>query len=516
MESLLKIFSKNRHRIQDYSEPKVSEEIGRNSNRQTTQIQDETPQQKPLPSLHLHQKSKKPSFIYSNRSVNSNFDASDDNVTYMKCILHDFRGPINNIVLATNVLEEMVDLKHNDIIKNIQESCDFMTHSLNGFLKIKSNEHKKIIILKNPFNIIGTIKKIQFLLLYSLQEKEIGFSFHYDDTMDEWVFGDEHNLQHALLNIINNAIKFSKNGSSISVVISYEKTANTQQLIVIRIIDENDWIPQHIKDRLFEKYVTSDNIIGTGLGLYITKKIIMMHDGEIAHFYGGGGGVGEKRGNIFEIKLPLPICHQNFSIRKSSYGSNSYGSNSLHSQIDFNIQEGGEKLVDRQDTPISDLSINNHQKINIVVCDDSVISRKMMVKLIESACINMKLKNKIYQILDGLQAITELHNKLDKISIIFIDNVMPNVSGPLAVKIIRALGYDNLVIGITGNSVESDIKEFYGCGANYVFIKPFHKASLQMVLDLYSEHGAKQKQGMVLKVVKKRLEWVAVKPPSPI
>ena len=87
---------------------------------------------------------------------------------------------------------------------------------------------------------------------------------------------------------------------------------------------------------------------------------------------------------------------------------------------------------------------------------------------------------------------------------------MPHLAGPLTIKLLRALGYENLVIGITGNSVEDDIKEFYGCGANYVFIKPFHKSSLQMVLDLYGEQGAKQKERMVLKIVRKKLEWVEV------
>ena len=90
-----------------------------------------------------------------------------------------------------------------------------------------------------------------------------------------------------------------------------------------------------------------------------------------------------------------------------------------------------------------------------------------------------------------------------------MDNIMPNITGILASKIIRGLGYKNLIFGITGNGLEQDIKEFIDNGADYVFVKPFKKEKLDMVLQFIEKYGVLRQHGkkIVETADKKGIIW---------
>jgi two-component system sensor histidine kinase KdpD len=149
------------------------------------------------------------------------------------------------------------------------------------------------------FNIIN--KKIE--IKYSIK------------PIHEWVIGDQKHIQHVLINLLSNAVKFSKKNTKIIIRLEAKPIVNKKQGITISVIDENNWIPPNIKKKLFQKYVTSDNVGGTGLGLYICRKIIELHGGTITHdIYRGIIGSDKEisstgtAGNIFKIELDLEVC----------------------------------------------------------------------------------------------------------------------------------------------------------------------------------------------------------------
>ena len=142
-----------------------------------------------------------------------------------------------------------------------------------------------------------------------------------------------------------------------------------------------------------------------------------------------------------------------------------------------------------------------------MVIDDSEISRKMLVRLLE---INCK-KVRIIDAIDGLDALIKIVNFKEKekykISMLLLDNVMPNLTGELLSKILRGIGYDGLIIGITGNGLEDDKDKYLESGADYVFVKPFNKQKLVMLLELIKTNGYDSKKP--LKVIEEggRLVW---------
>ena len=438
-----------------------------------------------------------------------------------------------------------------------------MSSTLDGFLNLSQisnmNDVKKIELTYTPFNIIGLIKKVQYLLMFNILEKKITIENKMSVDLEEWVLGDATHLQHVFYNILSNAVKFSKKNSKITINLETKKLLGNTQKLSISFMDENEPIPANIKENIFTSYNTSDTKSGTGLGLYICKKIIDLHDGKIYHEFT------TTNNNKFIIEMTLMICNNsknNICLSNDSSLKNPSHVNSQSSLLDYAISFEGKKKLEQEsnvesvivskknfdDTSIAkqtsgmkigikggvvgdfiscrenneerrtklfvekdgeagsstDFNLSNESnieltldsqkvsissKIKIALVDDSDISRKLLNRLLGSHSFIKENKCKIYESVDGLDAISMLHNKINKFSIIFMDNIMPSISGVLASKILRGFGYKNLIFGITGNGLTEDVNEFIVNGADYVFVKPFKKENLDMVFVFVATYG---------------------------
>ena len=489
--------------------------------------------------------------------ITQSIDISNDITTYIRCLFHDFRGPMNNISLGIDVLLDSIEKNNNnyDILKNIKESCSFLSESLDGFLNIgniSDFRNDNVNINLEPFNIVGMIKKIQYLLMFNAMKKKVHIKYNIT-ILHEWVIGDYKNIQHVLMNLISNAIKFSTDGSTIIIQLKSFKSKNAKQHIVISVVDENGFIDKKIKKNLFKKYNTSDRINGTGLGLYICKRIIEMNGGKITHF--NNNNFSEffsitnsvkniKNGNVFQIELFLDICRSSqtnvISERNNKMEKNEKNTDNkldMNNYIDIsnnsfkdeakriesciteenNRSNNGKMLMKEGLSPLKKNSISSINRIfsdskdknsvNIMVIDDSDISRKLLIRLLENNCKNIK----IFDSIDGLDALIKIVQFKDtnrhKISMILVDNVMPNLTGELLCKILRGIGYDGLIIGITGNGLKDDKERFLDNGADYVFIKPFNKDKLEMLLKFIKRNGYDSKQPLKINEITGELLW---------
>jgi signal transduction histidine kinase len=323
---------------------------------------------------------------------------------YLACVFHDLRGSLNNIVLGLQYLQETrnnreeprtcitadvpavvgpfdlsshstsdksANSNHNSnnssrvsgsnssrrwsnyphevenrTIEEILENCTYISHSLNGFLKVaglndgqddeddeddeddgrdEAADQGHILQLK-PVHLKTFFKKIISLVRFPCLEKKNRISLCIHPRirlLSSWFLMDEMHLQHVLLNLLSNAIKFSTEGSIIFIDVDEANThirppSTNVVLLEIRIKDDNAYIPLSVKSRLFEKRNTISNSrsslntpirgvtsldSGQGLGLYICKKIIEMHSlGQIHHSYVPGG-----HGNCFTLSWECPV-----------------------------------------------------------------------------------------------------------------------------------------------------------------------------------------------------------------
>ena len=462
----------------------------------------------------------------------SSADISNDLTTYIRALFHDFRGPLNNISLSVDYLmvHNPPDSRGYDELLCIRDACTVLGDSLDGFLGVNEMKPLNLDTLElnlEPFNIVGLIKKIQYILLFDIRNKNIHINCN-TDVLQEWVIGDYKLLQMVLVKLVSNAIKNGEMSASVSLnLVCIKKYSHNNHHIRITIVDNNAYIKTLNKAKMFDKRPPNEP---DGC-LYICKRIIELHGGTIIHRYFNLGSIedivhikdlkiSERRGNVFQIDLTMNICPSSekalqsaVSSRKAQLPSNSNATNSLLIGAKESLQHSLRNALTMMNHPQkkrggSVNSINSGTNTNVMVVDDSEISRKLLDRLIGSVCKDTK----IHTAIDGLDALVKFigFSETDvQIHMVLVDNVMPNLTGELFCKILRGIGYNGIIIGITGNGVQQDQEKFQENGADYVFIKPFTKKNLESILELVNREGYVSRTGHKLKErIQGTLTWV--------
>jgi len=137
---------------------------------------------------------------------NSSFKNIDFDV-YLKCFIHELRTPLSIISLGMNLLENTCKSSQK---KTINDVYDIIKYIENIFTKFSVIQDGNIALNTfEPFHIQHLIKNIESILHYNMLKHNIRFEYSICDKIYPWIYGDVHNIQHVLINIINNAIKYS-------------------------------------------------------------------------------------------------------------------------------------------------------------------------------------------------------------------------------------------------------------------------------------------------------------------
>ena len=120
---------------------------------------------------------------------------------------------------------------------------------------------------------------------------------------------------------------------------------------------------------------------------------------------------------------------------------------------------------------------------------------------------NSKKINKIITATDGLDAINKICNNMTEIDIVFMDNQMPNLNGIQAIRLLRGINFNKIIIGITG-SYNTESSQFNICGADYIFSKPFDKNKIELIMSFLNKDDMIRHSDKKLQLVNSELEWV--------
>ncbi|MEX2116664.1 MAG: HAMP domain-containing sensor histidine kinase [Bacteroidota bacterium] len=207
-------------------------------------------------------------------------------------IIHDFRNPMTGVALGIERLQlnEPISPEARDrlftLIKSSVERVNRMMQELLDFSRgdVRLNYSECSV---NEF-----VQGIQRSIEMDMEHKEIRFTC--ENVYQGTAVLDRDRLQRAVMNILSNAEDATPRGGHISMTVS-----SNDGLLLFRIQDTGPGIPEQIKDRIFEPFVTHGKSRGTGLGLAITRRIVEEHYGEVQFETKQG------KGTIFSIKLPL-------------------------------------------------------------------------------------------------------------------------------------------------------------------------------------------------------------------
>lgn len=199
---------------------------------------------------------------------------------FMANMSHELRSPINIILGYVDILISMdIDGDLKEFLTYIQKSAEHLLKVLNDILDLSKAEASKIKIIEKPYNLIALMKSVLSMIEVKLIGKKVALDYNSNIEPDAYFLIDAHNLQRVLLNILDNAVKFTEEGL-ISVDVRYNNG-----VLIFKISDTGIGMTQEELNRLFIPFEQAPEISqkygGSGLGLAISKEIINLWKGDI-------------------------------------------------------------------------------------------------------------------------------------------------------------------------------------------------------------------------------------------
>ena len=198
---------------------------------------------------------------------------------FLSNMSHEIRTPMNAIIGFTKFLQKTeLSNKQSEYLKAIKVSGDSLIVLINDILDLAKVDAGKMQFEQIPFNMELSITELLQIFTPRIREKNLEFTFNFDDTIPNVLIGDSVRLNQIILNLISNAIKFTSAGSiSLEAKVQYQNTHKVT--ILFNIKDTGIGIPSDKIEKIFENFQqatdgTSRIYGGTGLGLAIVKQMV--------------------------------------------------------------------------------------------------------------------------------------------------------------------------------------------------------------------------------------------------
>ncbi len=203
-------------------------------------------------------------------------------------VSHELRTPINGIIGLSSLLENARENSKDaeKFIKSLKNSAGHLESIVNDVLDMSKIESGKFKLHNQPLNLGALIEDVVLSFYYQAQEKGLELKSFVANTLPTWVEADVTRIRQILFNLLNNAMKFTKEGY-LAIHVSYEAKGRDTYRIVFKIEDTGIGIaPEHL-DKIFGEYEqatteTQSNFGGTGLGLSVVKQLVQLYGGNIS------------------------------------------------------------------------------------------------------------------------------------------------------------------------------------------------------------------------------------------
>ena len=365
---------------------------------------------------------------------------------FLSSMSHEIRTPLNAIVGFSNMLLEDKTLPDSakDEVNDIVMASDNLLEIVNGILDISKIEAGKLEIVNTEYDFNKVTTELIALTKGRLGDKPIELITKIDDTIPRVLYGDASRLKQICVNILTNAVKYTKEGSITFSINSIIK--NDVCRLIISVEDTGIGIKQENINKLFNKFERLDleeniTIEGTGLGLAITKKLVDLMHGAI--------------------------------VVQSVYGKGS----KFTVSIDQRIVKNPTIKVDAPVVKNDDIKVNNKL---VLVVDDNKINLKVAERLLGTYGITTECVESGFICIDNLK-----NGK--KYDLILMDDMMPKLSGVETLhKIKEQIPDFNIpTVALTANALTGMREKYLADGFDDYLAKPISKDELNRVIHEY-------------------------------
>jgi len=376
---------------------------------------------------------------------------------------HELRTPMNAILGFSQIMmrSKSLDSEQLENISIINRSGNYLLNLINNVLDLSKIEAGKMMLNLKNIDLYHLLDEVDDLLHLKAEEKNLQLTFNIDDNVPRYIRTDETKLRQVLINIINNAIKFTEEGG-VKITVKVVNTNHVNQSMFYDDVDYQDYpnvrIDFAIEDsgigiaekdisKVFDAFIQTEvgrnSQEGTGLGLSISRKFVQLMGGDINLRSILG------KGTIFNFDTVAKIININEVEVSETY----------HTKRVIGLK-------------------NKQPSYRILVVDDRPVNRLLLVKLLQPLGFELK------EAINGQEAIAIWQQW--KPHLIWMDMRMPVMDGYEATKYIKSVGGNpTAIIALTASVLEEEKAIVMSAGCDDFVRKPFRES---VIFDVMAKH----------------------------
>jgi len=380
-------------------------------------------------------------------------EASQAKGEFLAAMTHEIRTPLSSIIGFTDLMlnSEQMSATQRRHARLIQNAGTALLTVVNDILDLSKIEAGQIELRETVFSPASFAESSVEIVHQQADAKRLSLNVDLDPRVPAWLVGDEDRLRQVLLNLVNNAVKFTRAGG-ITVRLRHEGASEDGDRIRLEVEDTGIGIPDDKLHRLFQRFSQADGSIsrefgGTGLGLSISKKLIQLMGGSIGVSSTAG------KGSTFWFEVTMKRGESNL-----------------------------------QAMPIGDRTpANNTRTGRILVVDDVEANLEITSAMLRQAGYEVDTVG------DGAAAIEAVRSGC--YALVLMDIQMAVMDGLAATRAIRGLQTEESktpIIAMTANVYADQIAVFLAAGMNDHIAKPFRMPQLAVTVDRWMPAKSKQ------------------------
>jgi signal transduction histidine kinase/DNA-binding response OmpR family regulator len=368
---------------------------------------------------------------------------------------HEIRTPMNAVLGFTHLLQQQpLNEKSKEYVASIQHAGENLLDIINDILDISKIESGMMRLEPVSFSLHGMLHSLELMFQPKAQEKKLELSVVIDTQVPDILYGDVMRLTQVLVNLVNNAIKFTAQGkvqirvSQVSMEAASNMSAENEVRLLFIVSDTGIGIAPDKLPSIFDRFNQAEADItrkfgGTGLGLTIVRQLVELQHGRIIVESEPG------KGSTFKIELPYTLGEL--------------------------LPDNGENYNYSSDT----FALPQHADIRLLVAEDNRMNQNLLRHLLGNRQLHYQLVN------NGQEALYALSRQ--HFDLVLMDLQMPEMDGYTATKKIREDLQSNIpIIAMTAHAMSGEREKCLQAGMNEYLSKPIREAELYHMIQVFT------------------------------